>query len=560
MALTINKLKMWKDPGYTRGCLEVPPMGSKKLPATPDYALAASDTLRPHKGSTLTELHLPLSFTQVFGMSYLYIEATDGAGTVKLFGWIISVDQRSTSAEGVTIRWDVDWWRSFSGDATYTHLHVTKTNDSSYSRPLNMRPRRWVYKEKLNFIQHLAGSYPTDTLTYSVLVFTYLDGSGNLTYGLSCTQFKVNGYASTFSGIGTGSADQLATYLNVPASNIKGCWVVPIIDPNCFMASGVLVFPNSYYSTMVTSGGKSFFISTAPMTYFWSMTISTTEQWRTTDNERTQFTDAAGTPYWTVPYDFEIKSIAIKTDIGATQAYSMIIFSEDATPPTDVTFDDDLITAIAEGRYCMVPMEAAPVTSSALSDYYASGQRDYDIEARKIDQERNAWSGFLGIGGSIAGGTVAGSLTGNPIGAAAGAVSGAVSGIGGTIANYWLTENYNDRLQRATEQLYSNQAGQLITIGGTKHRLDLAKKGFYFVKTIADTVSYDNVDDMIAASGYDVDIYEGSSSTFLTSGCTTQLADVTITGSIPPEAKQYIKLKLQAGVIIVENNPSGVAP
>ena len=177
MALTITKLKMWKDPGYTRGCLEVPPVGSKKLPATPDYSLAASDTLRPHKGSTLTELHLPLSFTQVFGMSYLYIEATDGAGSVSLFGWITSVDQRSTSAEGVTIRWDVDWWRSFAGDATYTHLHVTKTNDGSYSRPLNTRPRRWVYKDKINLIQHFTPSVGDDTTTYPVFIFSYINGS-----------------------------------------------------------------------------------------------------------------------------------------------------------------------------------------------------------------------------------------------------------------------------------------------------------------------------------------------------------------------------------------------
>ena len=559
MALTISKLKMWKDPGYTRGCLEVPPMGSKKLPATPDYSLAASDTLRPHKGSTLTELHLPLSFTQVFGMSYLYIEATDGAGTVNLFGWITSVDQRSTSAEGVTIRWDVDWWRSFSGDATYTHLHVTKTNDSNYSRPLNTRPRRWVYKDKVNLIQHFTPSVGDDTTTYPVFIFSYINGSGYLRYGLTTNKFSINTYSS-YTGLGLNSIETLAATLGVAASAIKGCWVTPIIDPSCVMINGELWFPASAYSYLRTNGGISWLDYPIAVTGFWSNVISTTEKWRTTDNERTQFTDALGTPHYTVPYDFEIKSVAASLEMGATEAYAVFIFSESATPPTDLTFETDLPQAIAEGRYCIVPLVPVPIASSVLSDYYASGQRDFDIEARKIDQERNVWSGFLGIGGSIAGGTIAGSLTGNPIGAAAGAAGGAVSGIGGTIANYWLTENYNDRLQRATEQLYSNQAGQLITIGSTRKRMYYTNEGFYFIKTIADTVSYDNVDDMIAASGYDVDIYEGSSSTFLSAGCTTKLADVTITGAIPPEAKQYIKLKLQAGVIIVENNPSGVAP
>ena len=140
MALTITKLKMWKDPGYTRGCLEVPPAGSKKLPATPDYTLAAGDTLRPHKGSTLTELHLPLSFTQVFDMSYLYIEASDGAGSVKLFGWITGVYQRSSSAEGVTIIWDVDYWRSYSGSAVFGKGRMIRTSDSSKRRPSEFHP------------------------------------------------------------------------------------------------------------------------------------------------------------------------------------------------------------------------------------------------------------------------------------------------------------------------------------------------------------------------------------------------------------------------------------
>ena len=68
MPLTITKLKMWKDPGYTRECVEVPPRGSWKLPAA-DYV--ASENLRPRKGSTLTAVELPLPYLQVMDMSYL---------------------------------------------------------------------------------------------------------------------------------------------------------------------------------------------------------------------------------------------------------------------------------------------------------------------------------------------------------------------------------------------------------------------------------------------------------------------------------------------------------
>ena len=144
MALTITKLKTWKDPKYTRGCLEVPPPGSWKMPAA-DYTLAAGETLRPHKGSTLTALELPLSFTKMFPMSYLYIEATDGNGSVKLFGWIDNVTQIATSAEAVRIEWSVDWWRSFSGSVTFGSGLITRCNNNTYRRPMTNSPR---YKKK----------------------------------------------------------------------------------------------------------------------------------------------------------------------------------------------------------------------------------------------------------------------------------------------------------------------------------------------------------------------------------------------------------------------------
>ena len=84
MAITITKLKMWKNPGYTKGCVEVPPAGSKKLPA-PDYTSTAN--LRPRKNGTISAIELPLSFCQVFDMSYLYMEFEDNAhNQCKVFG------------------------------------------------------------------------------------------------------------------------------------------------------------------------------------------------------------------------------------------------------------------------------------------------------------------------------------------------------------------------------------------------------------------------------------------------------------------------------------------
>lgn len=142
MPLTISKLKMWKDPGYTRGCLEVPPVGSKKLPAA-DYTFTGTgNTLRPRKESTLTALELPLSFTQVFDMSYLYIEASDGIASISLFGWIDSIEQTASSGAAVMIRWNVDWWRSYSDKAVFG-FGIVKRRPRGSSDPIQKVPYRY---------------------------------------------------------------------------------------------------------------------------------------------------------------------------------------------------------------------------------------------------------------------------------------------------------------------------------------------------------------------------------------------------------------------------------
>lgn len=151
MGLTITKLKMWKNPGYTRGCVEVPPVASKKLP-NPDFTSGVGVTYRPRKNSTLTALELPLNFTALFDMSYLYIEASDGAGSVKLFGWIESIEQTASSDPAVLIRWTVDWWRSYSGSITFG-FGIVRRRPRGTNDPIQKVPYRYKMPgESLNVV------------------------------------------------------------------------------------------------------------------------------------------------------------------------------------------------------------------------------------------------------------------------------------------------------------------------------------------------------------------------------------------------------------------------
>ena len=189
MPLPITKLKMWKNPGYTRECVEVPPRGSWKMPAA-DYT--ATENLRPRKGSTLTAVELPLPYLQVMDMSYLYIEVQDGVtptpNTVKLFGWIVSIEEIASSSEAVRITWTVDYWRSYSQNAVFGAGRITRCPDSTYKRPYQTQPRKWVFskKEDLNPL----GSNP-ETIPQWYVIVSYNDRSWD-SQSQSYTVTKIN--------------------------------------------------------------------------------------------------------------------------------------------------------------------------------------------------------------------------------------------------------------------------------------------------------------------------------------------------------------------------------
>ena len=64
----------------------------------------------------------------------------------------------------------------------------------------------------------------------------------------------------------------------------------------------------------------------------------------------------------------------------------------------------------------------------------------------------------------------------------------------------------------------------------------------------------------VTNDGYTVDIPVGSASAFVTAGGPLQVQNMMISGTIPPQAKTYIKNIMANGIRIVENNPSGTDP
>ena len=584
MALTISKLKMWKDPGYTRNCLEIPPAGSKKLPA-PDYTLAADETLRPHKGSTLTELHLPLSFTQTFGMSYLYIEAADGAGSVSLFGWITSIDQRSTAAEGITIRWDVDWWRSYSGGISWGSGIVRHCNDATYKRPYRTRPRYFTCDD--NDMIKMAVPYDTDKYHRTVIITATITENGSsqikqFYYSLDLNMVMVNDLATVKNG-GLSASTTYRGYIDEALTamgydfEIISVFISPIGPETSYQNitgyGWCAVYNNVSYSftptVSVTIDGTpvsvTFVTQTKNVTEIRKV-ITVSQTGITADDTKSLYViDFNGNKIGEIPYGITIKDAYLTLDVGGNGGYLVCTFTNSANGYVNYNNHHAYAANPALGCSFTIPLPSVPVTTNYWSSYVISGQRDYDVTNARIANDQKAVSGIEStLQSGISGGVVGASA--GPIGAIGGMLGGLLAGGISTGVNYALGENFNDQLQDARDRLYSNQTNSLQLSGDSMQWLwrvfgsSSRYEGPYLVTMHSDSVSAAEYANDIALNGYETDISASSVASYITTGGPLQIINLNVKGNTPPQAKQYIKDKLSAGVYIVENNPSGVVP
>lgn len=574
MALTITKLKMWKDPKYTRGCLEVPPAGSKKLP-TPDYTSAVDETLRPRKGSTLTSLELPLSYTEVFDMSYLYIEASDGAGSVALFGWIDSVTLIATSSDAVRIDWSVDWWRSYSGTVTFGAGRVRRCSDSSRKRPVGIQPRYRTASEICKIYTHsdmlwvIISYRKTGTGTpRSIMVIPvgtnpytrYHIMIGHLGAGVLHEEADAPTLLECMSG-------SLPAILGVTSNSIDGAWVSPIcpLNDNTFVISGSNVmchYQNYSLKKGVTYGaidltGYVSDQSTTPtvLSVLPYKEVTVPYGGETTDLVTYAVTDMYGNIAGSAPYGLGFSELDVVLDIGYVSCSLKVVLNTSTGTEFNKT---------AEGMTVTVSLPTVPISSSAYSDYVYSGQQDYEKDMKSLQNEQNAVHGLSGaIGGAVIG-AAAGALLG-PAGSGAGAAVGgaAMGGISGAMSagiNYAVDEFiYKDKFQDLEDKKYANQTGNLM-LGGDGFGWMLFSPYPKLISLTADTVFQSELANHILQEGYPCDSPVSDVTSFITSGGALQIVNLTITGACPPVAKRTIKSLLEGGIRIVENNPSGVIP
>ena len=155
---------------------------------------------------------------------------------------------------------------------------------------------------------------------------------------------------------------------------------------------------------------------------------------------------------------------------------------------------------------------------------------------------------------SVASSAMLGSL-GGPVGTLGGAlIGGASSLISGTIGastEYAVTTKYNDVFQEINDYRISRQSNGLIMSGTGFDSVRFGNRQIMLVKLVNDEYSTEQRTNDISLYGVHVSEPRDSCQSLIDAGGPVQIDNAVVTGSIPVEAKQYIRQRLAQGVRMI---------
>ena len=265
----------------------------------------------------------------------------------------------------------------------------------------------------------------------------------------------------------------------------------------------------------------------------------------TTDAEQFVVTDLDGSVVGTIPWGLTVQSYTYRCVISASSGY--------------VQFRFDGLNSSAEGLQFTIPLPTLDITSNSWSDYVYSGQRDYDIEQRRIARERAL---VEGLGGALSGGATGAMLGGlkesqsflpsdrSIANATAFGFLGAGASIAGSLINYASAGYYNEKLQSASDMLQAKQLDNITTPGNGCDWLYYGRP--YQIRSIVpDEYSLARFESDVSLNGIVVSEPTADCTALVHGTGPLAIENLIVRGNIPAEAKQYIKQKINNGVRLI---------
>ena len=308
----------------------------------------------------------------------------------------------------------------------------------------------------------------------------------------------------------------------------------------------------------------------------------------TTDTEEWFVTDMSGVPTQTLPWGLAVKDYTFRVVGSSSSAYVQFRFAG--------------LDSHATGLEISIPLPTLDINSNSWSEYVYSGQRDYDIQQRKIASQQALVSGITGglqntVSTAVMGGLgginkgalneadalfrdkAMASISSHPILGGSGATEekfynqllsdygssmkgvrsaaqmtgklagGAMLGVsvGGSLVDYAAAQYFNGKLQGIEDTLQAKQIDSIITPGAGTDWLFYGRR-IMLCKFVVDDYSLVNFHNNIQYNGITCSEPTADCSAYKDYTGPVQIQNLIVTGDIPVQAKYLIANTYAKGI------------
>lgn len=530
----ISVFRVWRDTGFTEGSVEVPKRNST-LPS-PTFTF---EDLQVSRDRMFSEVKVKGDFPSL--MTCSYVEAVYEFNNVStpyranIYGWVDEVlcTSDTDGSPVTTVRWHVDHWRTWMNTAQFKDgiVKARPHSDSKDQPPQNPSYRVKERGESMTVI-------PSDQQYWYILItFTEQSPDGE-------TTSSVYGYVPV--DVTDGDAEFTKDGKSCPSLNsfVIGDWDEQLgLTPE--MVKGVFLSPiePSPAWSFTSQGSKAMYMSLTPLG-------SIVEHWYTlaspvkTDDKTTWIlTGFDNESIGVLPWGLEVSMLKGRIIFESTSAYLQLR-----------AFDK---YSHVLGACFTLPLPTIEVTENSWSSYVYSGARQSDLSQRVANTSKSLESGIASTANQAIQGVGSGAMLGSiggPLGALGGALIGGVtsalgSGIS-TVTDYMISSKYNDVFQGIDDFSHALQSDGLLMAGTGFDCLRFG--GLPELKSIViDDYSQELLDSRQELYGVNVDEYTSNCTTLINAGGPLRIENLTVTGAIPVQAKQYIKERFRSGVRMI---------
>lgn len=573
----IVSLSFWEDPGFTEGAFEIPGANFQLptpsvMPSPPEFGW------NPPKDTFFSRIRLEEFFPNLLNMSYMRVEVEFNslADPEVFFGWIEGVKLLSDDPTSpvTQIDWHVDYWMTYLSDMTFGYGvvlrrdpslgpipiqecdYVCKKVDTTYKSPLvsfyNLPIENYPFWVVVNYIK----KYGTeDTLSTSQEVITFPVGL-RTDYNLMTNPLPghdpTSGRCLSITELLKGNLDEM---LGIPPEQITSVYLSPVVPNNDFVFHSE--YPEQLVNVFQPTSDRVWEVETSERSIFYA-TLTKRENVRspfseqvyqlptpitTTATDEYVITDFDGVPVGVLPYGMTVTEYGVRVLNTTTGGYLQVRFND--------------LEGTAEGLTFTFPLPVFDINTNSWSTYVYSGQRDYDVAMRRqasihafidggIATVSSAFTG-IGSGGSMG-------AMGGPAGAVIGAFGGATGSlIGGgisTVLGFAEDIRYDTSVLKTEAKRRSNQLESMLAYGDSFD--------FFWYGQLPSIIKL-SVDEYSKTQFENDQVLNGSHVFEPTQSCQSlvmgtgplQIANLTVGGNAPVQAKSYARERLRGGVRII---------